>query len=82
MPEIFRRFEIGHFKCTAIAETDQGARNVLLVEGEQRILIDTGVGSHDPGNPGRLRERLEQEGVEAASIDAVVLSHADFDHII
>jgi glyoxylase-like metal-dependent hydrolase (beta-lactamase superfamily II) len=81
MPEIFRRFEIGQFKCTAIADTDQDARNVLMVEGEQRILIDTGAGSHDPGNPGRLRERLEQEGLEAASIDAVVLSHADFDHI-
>jgi glyoxylase-like metal-dependent hydrolase (beta-lactamase superfamily II) len=74
-------FEVGHFKCTAIADTDQGARNVLLVEGERRILIDTGAGSHDSGNPGRVRARLEETGVEAASIDAVVLSHADFDHI-
>jgi glyoxylase-like metal-dependent hydrolase (beta-lactamase superfamily II) len=82
MHETIRRFDIGHFKCTAIADTDQGgARNVLLVEGEQRILIDTGAGSHDPGNPGRLLARLKDAGVAAASIDAVILTHADFDHI-
>ncbi len=76
-----QRFEIGDFKCAVIADTDQGARNVLLVEGEHRMLIDTGAGIHDPGNPGRLTARLEEAGVEAASIEQVVLSHADFDHI-
>jgi glyoxylase-like metal-dependent hydrolase (beta-lactamase superfamily II) len=81
MDESIRRFDIGHFKCTAIADTDQGARNVLLLEGAQRILIDTGVGSNDPGNPGRLFARLEQAGVESESIDTVILTHADFDHI-
>lgn len=64
-----------------MADAEQGARNVLLVEGEQRILIDTGAGSHDPGNPGRLLARLGDAGVDAASIDAVILTHADFDHI-
>jgi glyoxylase-like metal-dependent hydrolase (beta-lactamase superfamily II) len=54
---------------------------VLLVEGEQRILIDTGVGVHDPGNPGLLPARLMEMGLDATAIDAVVLSHADFDHI-
>lgn len=75
------RFEIGHFRCTAIADADNGARNVLLVEGEQRLLIDTGAGVHNPDNPGRLMARLTEAGVDAATIDAVVLSHADFDHI-
>lgn len=81
MAQSTHRFEIGHFRCTAIADADSGARNVLLVEGEQRLLIDTGVGVHNPDNPGRLMARLAEAGIDAASIDAVVLSHADFDHI-
>jgi glyoxylase-like metal-dependent hydrolase (beta-lactamase superfamily II) len=81
MAQTIHRFEVGHFRCTAIADADQGARNLLLVEGKQRILIDTGVGVHHPDNPGRLMTRLEEAGVEAASIEAVILSHADFDHI-
>lgn len=81
MVRSIHRFEIGQFGCTAIADTDQGARNVLLVEGEHRILIDTGAGTHDPGNPGRLLPRLEEAGMDPASIDIVILTHADFDHI-
>lgn len=81
MVQPIHRFEIGQFRCTAFADTDQGARNVLLVEGDQRILIDTGVGSHDPGNPGRLLARMEEAGVDPASLDIVILTHADFDHI-
>lgn len=81
MGQYIHRFEIGHFCCTAINDADNGARNVLLVEGEQRVLIDTGVGAHNPDNPGRLMARLAEAGVDALSIDAVVLSHADFDHI-
>lgn len=81
MAQSIHQFEIGHFRCTAIADADNGARNVLLVEGEQRVLIDTGVGVHNPDNPGRLMARLAVLGIEPRSIDAVVLSHADFDHI-
>jgi glyoxylase-like metal-dependent hydrolase (beta-lactamase superfamily II) len=81
MVQTTHRFEVGRFRCTAIADADQGARNVLLVEGEQRLLIDTGVGVHNPGDPGRLAARLKDAGVDTASIDVVVLSHADFDHI-
>ncbi len=81
MPETMHRFDIGQFRCTAIADTDRGARNVLLLEGERRILVDTGIGSHDPENPGCLSARLEELGVGARLIDTVVLTHGDFDHI-
>jgi glyoxylase-like metal-dependent hydrolase (beta-lactamase superfamily II) len=82
MHEPYRRFAIGQFSCTAIADTDQGARNVLLVEGDQkRILIDTGMGLSDPKNPGLLFERLQELRIDAELIDTVILSHADFDHI-
>ena len=81
MAQGIHRFSVGPLLCTAIADTDQGARNVLLVEGEKRVLIDTGVGVHDPDSPGLLGARLTELGLDAAAIDAVVLSHADFDHI-
>jgi glyoxylase-like metal-dependent hydrolase (beta-lactamase superfamily II) len=78
----YRRFAIGQFNCTAIADTDQGARNVLLIErAQKRVLIDTGMGLSDPANPGRLLERLQDLRIDAESIDTVILSHADFDHI-
>jgi glyoxylase-like metal-dependent hydrolase (beta-lactamase superfamily II) len=76
------RFTIGDLTCTPVSDVDQGARNVLLIESPgRRILVDTGAGSAHPGNPGRLVERLAAAGIEPASIDAVILSHADFDHI-
>ena len=82
MHEPHRRFAIGQFNCTAIADTDQSTRNVLLIErAQKRILIDTGMGQIHPTNPGRLLERLQDLGVDAESIDTVILSHADFDHI-
>jgi glyoxylase-like metal-dependent hydrolase (beta-lactamase superfamily II) len=82
MHKPYRCFAIGQFSCTAIADTDEGARNVLLIErAPKRILIDTGMGRSDPGDPGRLLERLQDLGVDADSIDTVILSHADFDHI-
>ena len=81
MTQGLHRFVVGRFGCTAIADAEQGARNVLLVEGVQRVLVDTGVGVHDAGTLGLLGARLGDMGLDAASIDAVVLSHADFDHI-
>jgi glyoxylase-like metal-dependent hydrolase (beta-lactamase superfamily II) len=81
MADTIHRFEVGHFRCTAIADAEKGARNVLFVEGDKRLLIDTGVGVHSPDNPGRLMDRLAEAGVAPTSIDDVVFSHADFDHI-
>jgi glyoxylase-like metal-dependent hydrolase (beta-lactamase superfamily II) len=76
------RFRIGDLNCTAVSDVEQGARNVLLIEAPgRRILIDTGAGSAHPGTPGLLVERLKAAGIEPWSIDSVILSHADFDHI-
>jgi glyoxylase-like metal-dependent hydrolase (beta-lactamase superfamily II) len=79
---VLARFRIGDLKCTTVSDVEQGARNVLLIEAPgRRILIDTGAGSAYPGNPGLVVERLRATGIEPGSIDTVILSHADFDHI-
>jgi glyoxylase-like metal-dependent hydrolase (beta-lactamase superfamily II) len=50
--------------------------NLLLIEGgDERILIDTGVGN------GELLGHLAAAGVEPAQIDRVVITHHDGDHI-
>lgn len=75
-------FRIGNLNCAIVSDVDEGARNVLLIEAPgRRILVDTGVGGADPGNPGRLVERLQAADIEPGSIDSVILTHADFDHI-
>lgn len=82
MQEHYRAFSIGCFECTAIADADQGNRTVLLAESKhQRLLIDTGAGSAYHRNPGQLGERLRAAGKDPGSLDLVILSHADFDHI-
>lgn len=65
---------------------------VFLVEAEETVLIDTGFGpvdlmadyhpSYDPHRePGQdLEAVLAAEGYEASDVDAVVLSHLDWDH--
>ncbi len=46
----------------------------------RRILIDTGVGPTYP-SPGRLPEQLAAENISPVVIDAIICSHAHFDHI-
>jgi glyoxylase-like metal-dependent hydrolase (beta-lactamase superfamily II) len=57
--------------------------NALLVRGRgQTLLVDAGSGPADvlwPGAAG-LQSALAGEGVEVDEIDAVVLTHLDFDH--
>jgi glyoxylase-like metal-dependent hydrolase (beta-lactamase superfamily II) len=75
-------FRIGNFDCLAIRDGDDWDRNILLIKtGENRVLIDTGVGRDLYSPPALLLERLEAVGILPATIDFVVLSHADFDHI-
>ncbi|MGU3492678.1 MBL fold metallo-hydrolase [Xanthobacteraceae bacterium A53D] len=57
--------------------------NPLLLEtGGKRVLIDTGFGPQaEPSTIGRLHHALESNGIAAAKIDAVVISHFHADHI-
>jgi glyoxylase-like metal-dependent hydrolase (beta-lactamase superfamily II) len=55
-----------------------------LQAGQHQVLVDPGLG-HDliPGSPysGSLRSRLRELGISSASIELVIFSHADSDHV-
>jgi glyoxylase-like metal-dependent hydrolase (beta-lactamase superfamily II) len=59
----------------------------LVREGDRTVLVDTGVGPPGTpaatwlGTPGRLLEELAGAGVDAASVDVVVLTHLHLDHV-
>jgi len=58
------------------------SRNILLVEtAAKRVLIDTGNGQGDPADPGHLLDSLRTANITPESIDTVVISHFDGDHI-
>lgn len=60
------------------------AVNVLVVRsGEQTILVDSGLGTEFAGFPraGQLIHRLEDAGIDLASITDVVLTHLHMDHV-
>jgi glyoxylase-like metal-dependent hydrolase (beta-lactamase superfamily II) len=55
---------------------------VLLVRaGARRVLIDTGLGAEGSPVSPLLRERLAAAGAPPETVDTVILTHADFDHI-
>jgi phosphoribosyl 1,2-cyclic phosphodiesterase len=63
----------GRFRFRVLGSGSTG--NATLVEaGRTRVLIDAGLG------PRILAERLQDAGVDPASIDAVLLSHEHNDH--
>jgi glyoxylase-like metal-dependent hydrolase (beta-lactamase superfamily II) len=53
---------------------------LLIDTGQHKILVDTGAGGFAPTN-GYLLDNLKAEGVDPATIDTVVLTHAHPDHI-
>src|SRR5262252_4742273 len=59
------------------------ALNVVLVRsGGRTILIDAGMGMEFPDLPrsGKLAQRLEDAGIDLASVTDVVLTHLHMDH--
>jgi len=53
---------------------------LYLDTGGHRVLVDTGAGKLAP-TTGRLVKNLQREGIDPASIDTVILTHAHPDHI-
>jgi glyoxylase-like metal-dependent hydrolase (beta-lactamase superfamily II) len=56
---------------------------VVVRSGGRTILVDVGIGA-DPGlnlpRAGRLVQRLEDAGIDLASVTDVVLTHMHMDH--
>jgi glyoxylase-like metal-dependent hydrolase (beta-lactamase superfamily II) len=76
------RFKVGDFNCLAVRDGDNFESNILLVDtGQYQVLVDTGVGQDLYPTPGLLPDRLRTAGILPTTIDVVVLSHADWDHI-
>jgi len=56
--------------------------NCLYIHtGSQHILVDTGWGQGTQYQDGALLEQLQAEGIALASIDRIILTHEDIDHI-
>jgi glyoxylase-like metal-dependent hydrolase (beta-lactamase superfamily II) len=55
----------------------------LVLAGDHKILIDTGVGtiSNDKYEGGRFLESLRDQGIEPGEITDVVFTHLHFDHV-
>jgi len=53
----------------------------LVVAGNRRILMDTGLGEFGGATTGKLLERLRAAGFQASDIDTVLITHYHGDHI-
>jgi glyoxylase-like metal-dependent hydrolase (beta-lactamase superfamily II) len=56
--------------------------NVLTIQsGSKRILVDTGLGKGTQWKDGRLLDGLQAQCIDPASVDVVVITHGDGDHV-
>lgn len=60
-----------------IAGNWRGASSVLLSNGRERILVDTGL----PHDAHQLLGKLQQRGLTPSSIQTVINTHFHFDHV-
>ncbi len=54
--------------------------SLYVATGQHQVLVDTGLGNFLP-TPGRLPALLAQAGIDSASIDTLIITHAHPDHI-
>jgi glyoxylase-like metal-dependent hydrolase (beta-lactamase superfamily II) len=54
---------------------------ILLKWSDRTILIDAGLGKHDPNVPGMLPQRLAEIGVRPDEISDILITHLHADHI-
>jgi glyoxylase-like metal-dependent hydrolase (beta-lactamase superfamily II) len=79
-PDNVRGMLARNFLRTDLVTLEQNAP-IVEINGKT-ILFDTGMGSNTIFGPttGRLLKSMREAGIDPASIDAVVLSHAHIDH--
>lgn len=53
----------------------------LVIQGQRKVLMDTGLGEFGGPNAGRLLNHLRAAGVQPAEIDTVLITHYHGDHI-
>ncbi|HVL91390.1 MAG TPA: MBL fold metallo-hydrolase [Actinomycetota bacterium] len=63
------------------AEILAGMNCLMLRDGENVILIDSGLGAFAPDGPERLRAGLDAHGVSPEDVSMVLTSHTHRDHI-
>ncbi len=55
--------------------------NLLINNGRQLILVDTGLGTSDGAGLDKLQQHLQDTGIENMAIDLVIITHGHADHI-